>query len=217
MRRIEVAALGLAVAWATGCAGTPTLPDGSGRGIVAFDRDPPAGVEVFERPEWTAGDRFVYLRAGLIRLPFRVLDGEDGGYVLEHEESGGQTLITRDLAMAGQRDPEMPGGVRVDDPPEALLHWPLWAGKRWTCHFFRKQAGQPVLPLQATYHCDGTETITVPAGTFECLRIWRRVRVAAEGQYLERTSLLWYAPEAGYFARRLENGTLVELAELYRQ
>jgi hypothetical protein len=59
--------------------------------------------------------------------------------------------------------------------------------------------------------------VTVGAGSFSCLRIWRHARVATEGKFLERASLLWFAPDVGNFAQRLENGTLLELEEYHRQ
>ena len=94
----------------------------------------------------------------------------------------------------------------------------MWRGKRWTSHFVRKQLDQPALPLMVTYEVDAVETVTVPAGSFSCLRIWRRARVAeSEQRYLERVSVLWYAPEVGYFAKRLESGSLMELEEFHRQ
>jgi len=198
------------------CAGAG-LAEGTGQGVVSFDRNAPTGSQLHERPTWEVGDRFVYRRAGVLQVPLRVTDRGDDGYVLTHEQSGVQTLLDQDLGLVGLDVPGDPQQTRREAPSEALLHWPLWVGKRWSCHFYRKRVGEPILPLHVSYHCDRVETVTVPAGTFECLRIWRRARVAAEGDYMEVTSLLWYSPEVGYFARRLENGSQLELLEYHRQ
>ncbi len=211
-RRVAVGAVILLAA----CQSTE-LPEGQGEGVTAYDREPPENTQLYEPPTWQVGDRFVYLRAGQMKLPFRVKEVTDDTYVLEHEEGGSLTTVTHELAMSGMELPDQPDSKRVDDPPEALLHWPLWVGKRWSCSFVRKQAGRPALPLQSEYLCDGVEDVKVPAGTFRCLRIWRRVRVDAEGQFVQRTSLMWYAPGVGNFVRRLENGTLMELEAYHRQ
>ena len=193
------------------------LPEGTGKGLVSYDREAPAGARVVARPHWKVGDRFVYLRGGQVRLAQQVSMASEEGYVLEHEQSGIQTLLTPDLASIGV---EMPGDetqARRLDPPEVVLHWPLWEGKRWSCHFQNKIAGQDMLPLLTTYHCEGWEEVDVPAGRFSCLRIVRRSRPAMQGEFMERANVLWYAPEVGYFARRLENGLILELVELHRQ
>ncbi len=210
------AALAVVAALLAACA-SHALPEGSGRGILSFDGEPPAGAEVVERPEWSAGDRFVYRRGGAMRLSYRVAERTDAGYVLEIEDTPVRTALTLDLAQSSMEIPGDPRAQRRDDPPEPLLHWPLWVGKHWSCHLLHKEAGQDAVPLEIAFHCDAEETVTVPAGTFACLRIWRRAKVAAEGRFLEQTSLLWYAPEVGNFARRLENGLLLELVEHERR
>jgi hypothetical protein len=110
------------------------LPPGSGKGIVSFDREPPQGVELFERPVWQKGDRFVYWRGGIMRLAFQVAEQTEDGYVLVDEQTGVRTRLTLDLGFAGSELPGEPESARVEDPAEALLHWPLWEGKRWSCH-----------------------------------------------------------------------------------
>ena len=202
---------------AAGCS-APGLPEGEGDGLVSADREPPPGAQVYERPVWQAGDRFVFVRGGVLRVPLRVIEATEEGYVLEHEENGVRTNLTTDLGLSGLDIPGQPEARRREVPPENLLHWPLWEGKRWSSHFLRKQVGAPALPLMVSYHCDAVETVQVPAGELRCLRIWRRARVALpEQQFLERTAVLWYAPEVGYFARRLESGSMMDLESYHRQ
>ena len=209
---LPIFALGLAA-----CQQTPSFPDVEGRGLVSWDREAPAGITSYPRPEWRVGDRFVYERGGQVRLAFRVTEKTDELYRLVDEQSGLFTLYSRDLGERGQEKPEEPELARVLDPEDSLFHWPLWPGKRWSCHFTVGAPGEAGVPLQADYHCDLVEEITVPAGTFSCLRIWRRTRLAAQGDFVERVALLWYAPEVGFFVRRLDESLLIELQEYQRQ
>ena len=57
----------------------------------------------------------------------------------------------------------------------------------------------------------------MPAGSFDCFRIWRRSQPLIEGSYLDKVSLLWYAPEVGNFVRRLEDNAVTELESFHRQ
>ena len=132
------------------------------------------------------------------------------------EESGRILFVGGEQLERGQSTPEGEREFELD-PGDHLVAWPLWSGKRWTSQFVSRAPTRPDLPLIASYHCDGTEVVTVPAGSFECLRIWRRLRVAAEGDFPERVSLFWYAPEVGAFVRRLDNGLVTELVEYHRQ
>jgi hypothetical protein len=125
--------------------------------------------------------------------------------------------FTRDLWEVGQEKADAPEATRVQSPPHPILTWPLWEGKRWSCHLVTKAPGRPAVPLNVSFHCDRLETIDVPAGKFRALRIWRTARVAAEGDHFARTSLLWYAPEVGFLVRRLDDGLLTDLEEFHRQ
>jgi hypothetical protein len=175
-------------------------------------------VRTWERPRWHAGDRFVYKKGAADLYAYRVEKGEEGGWRLVEEKSSLATLLTGDLAERGQERPGHPPSRAAYKPADVKLHWPLWVGKRWGCHLLYERADtEHPLPLMVGYHCDREEEVEVPAGRFRCLRIWRRARVAAPGDYLERVSLLWYAPEAGCFVRRLEGGVLLELQELHRR
>jgi hypothetical protein len=211
---IAAAALG---ALALGCkSARDGLPPG--KGLVSFDREPPDGAEVVEAPRWKAGDRFVYRKGGLIRIAMHVdAIEEDGDYRLVEEASGLTTVLGSDLGEKGQLDADHDELARTLDPADQVLCFPLWAGKRWSSHFVSRAPGRDDVPLFVTYHADAWEEIAVPAGRLRTLRIWRRARVALEGDYLERVSCLWYAPEVGAIARRLDDGLLTELEEFQRQ
>lgn len=201
------------------CAG-PTIPEGQGRGLVSFDRTPPAGEANYTRPQWQAGDRLVYLRGNALRVSL-VVEADAAGYRLVQQNSGEVQQLDQDLgdlglfaAPVGKNPAKQEIAIA---PADARYHWPLWLGKRWSCHFLRKAPGQPPLPLLVAYEVEGFETVRVPAGSFETLRILRRANVAADGTFLERTALSWYAPSLGIEVRRLEDSILTELAEVHRQ
>lgn len=193
------------------------LPPGHGEGLTAVDRQPPAGATTWERPQWNGGDRFVYVRGKQVTTAFRVREATADGYLLVDERSGMQRSLSPDLAFRRLDFPDDPEAVRVHDPEDAELSWPLWVGKRWTVHYLRKAPGA-AMPVRADYHCDAQETLVTPAGTFDCLRIWRRAQPLLPGRtFMENVEVLWYAPQVGWFARRLENSVVQELQEFHRQ
>ena len=209
-RTLTSAALAAALLALGSCRGpaTPTLPPGPG--LVTSDAEPPPGTSVHEVPAWREGDRLVYRKADRVRISLRVVTTDGGAFELLDEDSGRRTLVGPDQLVRGATGPGGEPGYELD-PGDAQLSWPLWEGKRWATEFVSRGEGRGDVPLLALYECDRTEVITVPAGTFECLRIWRKVRVAAPGETPERTSLMWYAPEVGAFVLRLDEGLLTEL------
>lgn len=199
-----------------GCRSTPaSLPPG--RGLVTVDREPPPNATVVPAPAWKVGDRFVYRKGGLSRLAFRIESTADGVHRLVEEQGGIVMKIGEDLSDRGQEKPGDPKSAIVYDPADFELTWPLWQGKRWSCSFVSRSAGREDIPLLVTYECDATEDVTVPAGKYRCLRIWRRARLAVPGNWIDRVSVAWYAPEPGAFVRRLNDSILTELEEIDRQ
>lgn len=189
-----------------------------GRGLIAYDREAPAGAETFAAPTWTAGDAFVFVKGGRVRLAHHVEVREDGGYDLVEDESGAALRLDREFGELGLRSERHPEFDVALEPVDVRFSWPLWVGKRWSCHFVRRAAAsEDAVPLVVKYHCDASETIDTQAGSFRCLRIWRTVQVAFEGNYIDRVQVLWYAPEAATVVRRLDDGVLTELVERHRQ
>jgi hypothetical protein len=193
-------------------------PGGQSRapGLRSADREPPPGAEVFARPTWSLGDEFAYRRAEWIDVRYTVLPVAEG-FELADAAQGRSLWLDRDLGQLR----EGPSGAGPDalrfEPVDPAFAWPLWAGKRWTAEFLLHDQGQSPIRVEARYHCDALEVIQVPAGTFRCLRIWRRDRVAGPGNYLERVSLDWYSPEVGYLVRRIEDGYETVLVSYQRQ
>ena len=191
-----------------------TLP--AGAGLRAHDRTMPAGAVTYAQPHWIAGDELVFRRGGRIELKFVVREGADGGFELEDSIMGRVLVLDSTLAQLGERaidDDELEVQYDPFDPSYA---WPLWEGKRWTGEFTQRD-GHTDVPVLAHYHCDAIEVVQTPAGTFEALRIWRRDRPNMEGNYFERTTVEWFAPEVGYVIKRLADGLTTELVEFHAQ
>jgi hypothetical protein len=170
----------------------------------------PAGVASWPRPEWRVGDRFVLARSERTRFPLEVRAIEPSHYELT---AGGAVLRRdRDLGNLGEWSPAGEP-LHLLLPVDARFHWPLWVGKRWACEFVDRAAGQDVA-VRADYAVEDLDTITVPAGTFETLRIVRTVRRLGDGgDWQPRTQITWYAPAVGHEVRQLVGEALVELVE----
>ncbi|GEM_PF-3698050 len=194
------------------------IPEGEGLGIVAVDREPPKGVRLYPKPVWTPGDRFVYRRGGRVRVEFRVVAVEEDRRVLEEVGSGLVLVLDGELRELGRGVGEEFRYLRRMDPFDARFSWPLWVGKKWACDFLDKNPEGGIRRLRADYECEGKERIVTAAGVFECLRILRRASLLVPGRdYYEQVSILWYAPDVGWFVRRLEEGLMIELEAYQRQ
>lgn len=196
---------------------TPEVGGRGGRGLVSVDRAVPASRLQVSRPEWLVGDRFVYRRGGKIRLEYRVTGKTEQGYILQEVGTRMEFALGLDLERLSESIPGQASEQRVFAPSDHVLTWPLWVGKRWSCEYHLRNAGAASVPVLVNYECDARETITVPAGSFDCFRIWRRSRPLIEGNYFDKVSLLWYAPGVGYFVRRLEGEVVTELESYQRQ
>jgi hypothetical protein len=213
MRLASLLSVALALAGCA-CRSTPE-PLPAGRGLVGNDVEPPPNATTYDSPRWSEGDRFVYARAGVVRIPLRVESSNDG-YELVNESSGRRTLLSSGLAERGERVPNSDDWTLRFDPEDVPLCWPLWVGKRWGAEFVNRNPERADLPFVATYFCDAQEEVQVPAGTFRALRVWRRARLAAQGNFEERVSIEWYAPEIGAVVRSIENGIETVLIEVRR-
>ena len=204
----------LALALLPACASTPDLPplpDGEGKGVVSEDQQPPPGAATWQRPTWRQGDRFTYVRGGLVRAALAVTAATPQHYALALG-NGIEPRRDLDLGNLGEWGPDGQP-LRVLAPVDARYRWPLWVGKRWSCEFVDRARGGEPIPLRADYVVEDLDTVTVPAGTFQALRITRSARRLDSDQFLPRWQVSWYAPELGTEVRFQNGDTLVELAE----
>ncbi|MCR9247014.1 MAG: hypothetical protein NXI31_18430 [bacterium] len=205
----------LVVLGALASACTATLPEGVGRGLLAFDPTPPPGVETHERPELRAGDRYAFLRGGELRQDYTIQSVDEEGVAVAAGD-GHVLRRTKDLGYLGQWD-ENGRAVQRFAPFDARFHWPLWVGKRWKCDYVLLQLGEDARRIEVDYHVEEADRITVPGGTFDTLRIVRTERLRVDGEtYLDRTAVNWYAPAVGLEVRQLIGGTEFELIEWTR-
>ncbi len=204
-----------AAVFVTSCGSSPPpLPPGPG--LLSYDKTAPDGTETFARPEWSVGDRFVFRHGGEQRVAVRVAAVDEHVITLLDEAGGARNRIDRELGYLSVEIGEGSALTRWD-PVDARFSWPLWVGKRWTCQYVLREEGGSDVPVLAEYHCDAREELTVPAGKFQALRIWRRSRPLLEGEWLDRTDITWFAPELGQVVRRLEGAVLTELESAQRQ
>ncbi|HEX5050475.1 MAG TPA: hypothetical protein VFZ65_01765 [Planctomycetota bacterium] len=204
--------------WFCACQGAPEspMPDGGGKGLTGADAEPPAGATTWARPEWHVGDRFVLVRGEVAKAEFAVIAVDADTYTLR----GPGNLRSRrdlDLGYLGDWEAERDEPVHLLSPVDVRFHWPLWVGKRWSCEFVDRVRGRPAMPTQATYLVEALDTVTVPAGTFEALRIVRTLRLQSpDERFLTRTQIIWYAPSIGTEVRQVIADTAVELVAIAR-
>jgi hypothetical protein len=199
----------------TACQGAPPpLPAGAGRGVLAADAAPPAGAATWNRPEWRVGDRFELVRGDHLPGAFTVAVVDADGYRLD---AGGGMFLRRDLDLGNLGECTADGRLlHALSPADVRYHWPLWVGKTWRCEFVDRAPGG-ILGMQADYVVEALDRVTVPAGTFDALRVVRRVRLlGGEAEHLTRAQIAWYAPEVGSEVRQLVGDSLVELRAVHR-
>lgn len=193
------------------------IAEGTGEGLVSWDREAPSGAQVYQAPQWTVGDAFTFGSGDWMRIKLRVTEVTEERITLREEEVGLLQFLTPGLADMGQEMPGEEDATRVNAPADPILHFPLWVGKRWTADVDKKAPGEETVPLRIEYYCDAQETLDTPLGRLDCLRVWRTAKVDKEGEYRTRTTVYWYSPKIGWMVRRLDDGVLLELREAHRQ
>ncbi|MCW9057664.1 MAG: hypothetical protein OQL11_02145 [Gammaproteobacteria bacterium] len=83
-------------------------------------------------------------------------------------------------------------------PHNGQLSSPLWVGKSWEARFLYRRRDGSQTEQHRTWTVEARETVSVPAGSFDCFRI------RSQGEAL--TITLWYAPELDFYVRRLTEG-----------
>ena len=188
----------------------------AGRGLLVPATQGSESSETFAAPTWRDGDTFEFVRGSTVRLRYRVEATESGGWNLLDVDKGARLALDRDLGQLGERDKNGDWRVRFD-PVDPSFAWPLWPGKQWTGEFVRRAEGDREVLLLANYRCGPIEWIEVPAGRVRAIQVWRTLSLAGAEGVPDFVSLLWYAPEFGTFARRLESGLLTELSAVLRR
>ncbi len=184
----------------------------------ASDAQPPAGVRVIEAPDVKVGDSWTYnFKEGQsLRLAqedgrriYRVDDVNDKEIILAGSRGEGgawsKSITDRQLNRIGH--PERgEHQFREYTPNDARFSFPLWEGKKWKAKYKVKTA-----IWEADYEVKGRvagwEKITVPAGTFDALKIVNKIDWNGQrtDQFRnlsgESTYTLWYVPEIKNFVK----------------
>lgn len=184
----------------------PAAPAG---GVLRADPAPPPGATTWGRPTWRVGDRFELLRGGRTKGAFTVTEATAEHYALD---PGNRFTIRRDLDLGNLGEWDEAGVARHRlTPVDTRYHWPLWVGKTWSCAYHDEPRDRPAIAMQADYVVEDLDTITVPAGTFEALRIVRTLRLVGDAEHYTRCQIAWYAPAEGVEVRQFSGDTLIEL------
>jgi hypothetical protein len=200
------AALGMCVAGctpaATSTASAPAAP------VVALAATDSA-------PEWRPGDRWVYgwtsgsdtgtktvevveIRE-ISKVPFYLVRVGD----LVH-------FYTREIQWAGtMREQKVESRM---SPPQPWFMWPLEAGRRWS-HQATYEDPNGKTEVTDRFSVVATETVDVPAGRFNTLKVVRETDRRDIDEY-------WYAPEVRFYVKwvgRREDAQFEEQLREYRQ
>jgi hypothetical protein len=160
-------------------------------------------------PTWQPGDRWTYLwtsgkEQGSKTVEVREVKDVNGVryYVVRNAEA--DHYWTLQLHWAGSvRDSKVEARMV---PPEPWFTWPLQIGQQWQHRGEYEQAGAKK-PAQDVFVVVGTETVAVPAGTFQGFKITRTGQGGDTDEY-------WYVPEVRSYVRWIGRRGSVQFEEL---
>lgn len=143
--------------------------------------------------------------------------------VLKEESEGGNTLSLVETVSTFQpihdwyskpsgwvvmhREEYVKAGTKADfQPPRQLLKNPLTNGDTWSW----KGKGMMGLDVDESSQASGPETVSVPAGTFEAMKVTSKV--VQGGASVSKT--YWYAPGVGLVKSITDTGAVKSSTEL---
>jgi|SRR5690242_18021683 hypothetical protein len=177
--------------WLGGCAGQPVPP-----APAQAPGNPEATPSAAAPPEWRPGDRWVYgwtSATGSGTKTVEMVEIRDINAVSYYIIRIGDVdyFYTRDLRWAGSMQKDKI--VARMTPPQPWFTWPLETGRRWTHEgLYEDPSGK--VPHKDVFSVVGSETVEVPAGRFETLKIVRETDRRDSDQY-------WYAPSVRFYVR----------------
>ncbi len=170
-------------------------------GCVTDNLKPAAGAVTFERTPLVVGTRLTYRRTskGQVRTSTTEIlgTGTFRGREIIRFSSGSTTDETywdRDCRCQHARVDANGRPKSILTPHHGKYNWPLFVGKSWTAAYaYDDIAGSNRWDrIAPSMRVAAQETITVPAGTFETLRI-----ESGPGDGVGYEETRWYAPEVG--------------------
>ena len=160
-----------------------------GTTLVVAQEQPPAGAKVAPLPQPKPGSWWLLKDAAFGEVKVELKSVEEGKFVLKVEERGltydaPTTNEWNGIEVHGRR-----GGWVTFNPHSRSFSFPLWEGKKWGGPVTTKSTVGRGDVFNVQVEAKRWETITVPAGTFEAMRV--EISGGAAG-----TGTCWYAPEA---------------------
>lgn len=164
--------------------------------VACATTEPPASGPTAERPNLRPGDTWVYKRARGDEYSTRVVQVDSSGSVNESTTHPGAKFYRDIHGMVTRIE-----GALSEGSPKNLIGWkfldfPLAPGKKFKYHVEGATA-----PFAMEIKITKWEKVSVPAGTFDALRI--------DACYFNETSRWygcgqewWYAPEVKTFIKR---------------
>jgi hypothetical protein len=175
------------------CAGSPP-PATTPQGAVSSTSGAPTAV-----PTWQVGDRWLYewtsgSESGTKTV--EVIDLRDINgvpyYVVRLGDA--EHYYTRELHWAAAiRDTRVEARMV---PPHPWFAWPLKAGARWT-HQGRFETRDSVATYIDRFTVTGPETVEVPAGRYEAVKLVRETDRRDSDEYWYASDVRWYARWVG--------------------
>lgn len=157
--------------------------------LVAAQEQPPAGAKVAPFPQPKPGSWWLFQDTAFGETKVELKSVEEGKFVLQVEERGS----TRGSIVTNEWNPTETLSTRGQWltflPHSRVFSFPLWEGKKWGGPVTVKTSGGFGQAFSVRGEAKRWETITVPAGTFEA------IRVEALGNPAGGT-ICWYALEA---------------------
>jgi len=181
----------------------PSLPSPRPATSLSGDTDTP--------PSWSLGDRWL----------FDWTSGSESGIktveVLQtHTVGGVRYYVARAGDVEAYYTPELHWAFAVRDskvqarmlPPQPWFVWPLEPGKRWS-HRGSFEDSRGRTSHVDTFRAVGVETVDVPAGRFEAIKIVRQGERGDSDEY-------WYAPAVRWYVRWVGRRADVQFEERLR-
>lgn len=212
VRRIDrwpCALVGLTLAFAlSACSSTtPDVP-------AAASIPPPETLSgsVATPPAWRVGDRWTFeLTSGTdsVARTIEILEARTVRGVPYYIARSGdlEVYYTHDLQWAfAVRNSKVQSRMV---PPQPWFVWPLDAGRRWT-HRGSFEDSRGKKPFVDTFRAVGVETVEVPAGRFQAMKVVREGERGDSDEYWYVPSVRWYVRWVGrrgkiQFEERLRN------------
>ena len=177
-----------------GCA-AQGLPPGSSAPTTA-EQVPPAASAVAAPPTWRPGDRWVYSWTSGSESGTKTIEtlevreiNEVPFYLVRVGDV--EVFYTRDLGWAGtMQDGRVTSRMT---PPQPWFTWPLRTGQSWTHRgVYEDRTGKT--DFNDVFSVAGRETVDVPAGRFNALKIVRQTERRDSDEY-------WYAPDVRFYVK----------------